>query len=162
MTGFDYAVFVIIGFSVLLSLMRGLTQEILSFLSWLVALWCASQYADRVSSMLPLPTTAPELRILLAFVAILMAVWVATLFIKLVIAKFIRMVGLGSIDRILGLIFGFVRGGIVVVLLVLAAGVTQFPQLPMWRNAMFSPLCVSVAKEALPWLPPALANKIHY
>lgn len=161
MTGFDYAVLVIVSFSVLLSMMRGLTQEILSLLSWIAALWCASQYADRVSMMLPLAAT-PEIKILVAFISLLIAVWLATLFIKLAIGKFIRLTGLGSVDRILGVAFGVVRGGIVVLVLVLAAGFTQFPQLPMWRNAMLSDMFVSAAIEVLPWLPPTLANKIHY
>jgi membrane protein required for colicin V production len=162
MTGFDYAVLVIMGFSVLLSIMRGLTQEVLSLLSWIVALWSASHYADQVSVLLPLQTAMPETRILVAFIAILIAVWLATLCIKLVISRFINMVGLGAVDRILGSVFGLVRGGIFVLVFVLAAGFTKFPQLPMWRNAMFSPLFVSIAMETLPWLPPALARKIHY
>lgn len=162
MTGFDYAVFVIVGFSLLLSTMRGLTQEILSLLSWVLALWCASQYADLVSAMLPMPTFSPEARLLVAFVGILIAVWLATVFIKLAIGKFISMTGLGGVDRILGMMFGVVRGGLVVLILVLAAGLTRFPQMPMWQNAMFSPIFVAAAMETLPWLPPVLANKIHY
>jgi membrane protein required for colicin V production len=72
------------------------------------------------------------------------------------------MTGLGGIDRILGLAFGFLRGGVVVMVLVLAAGLTKFPQLPMWQNAMLSPFCVAMAKDLMPWLPPSLAEKIQY
>ena len=162
MTGFDYAVLVIVGFSVLLSFMRGLTQEVLSLLSWLLALWCASHYADQVSTMLPMETAAPETRIVTAFVVILIVVWIVTLFMKLAIGKLIRVTGLGSFDRVMGIVFGVVRGGLVSLVLVLLAGLTKFPQLPMWRHAMLSGVFVSAAMEVLPWLPPALANKIHY
>lgn len=161
MTGFDYAVFVIIGFSVLLSLMRGLTQEILSLLAWIVALWCASQYADQISPHLP-GQLSPEVAILVAFVSILIAVWLGSIFIKLAVGQFVRMTGLGVVDRIFGVFFGLARGGIVVLILVLAAGLTKFPQLPMWRNALLSETCVSIAIETLPWLPPTLSEKIHY
>jgi membrane protein required for colicin V production len=162
MTGFDYAVMAIVGFSVLLSILRGLTQEILSLLFWVLALWSAGQYADQLSVLLPLETTTPETRILIAFIAILVTVWLVTLLIKLVVARFINIAGLNVLDRLLGSLFGLARGSLFVLLLVLAAGLTKFPQLPMWRNAMFSEVFVSAARATLPWLPPTLANKIHY
>lgn len=161
MTGFDYAVLVIMGFSILLSFMRGLTQEILSLLAWVAALWCASQYADLLSPSIP-GQLSPELALLVAFVAILIAVWLAGILVKMAVGQFIRMTGLGVADRIFGVFFGAARGAVVILVLVLAAGLTKFPQLPMWRDALFSEMCVSVALEALPWLPPTLAEKIHY
>lgn len=161
MTGFDYAVFTIIGFSIFLSLMRGLTQEILSLLAWVAAFWCASEYADQATALLP-KSLEPETSIIVAFVGIIFAVWLLTLFVKLAVGQFIRMTGLGIVDRVLGLGFGFLRGSAIVIAMVLIAGMTKFPQLPMWRNAMLSDMCVTVALEVLPWLPPKLAAAIRY
>lgn len=161
MTGFDYAVFIIIGFSIMLSLMRGFTQEVLSLLAWFVAFWCATEYADQVVVLLP-PHFDPETNIIVAFVSILLSVWLLTLFVKLAVSQFIKMTGLGIADRALGFAFGCLRGGAIVISLVLIAGMTKFPQMPMWRNALFSDICVAAAVEVLPWLPPKLAEAIHY
>ncbi len=41
MTAFDVAVFLIIGLSILLSVVRGAVREVLALAAWVVAFWAA-------------------------------------------------------------------------------------------------------------------------
>jgi membrane protein required for colicin V production len=66
-------------------------------------------------------------------------------------------VGLRGIDRSLGLLFGLVRGAILVVVLVALAGLTELPQHDFWRNALFRPAAEQGVRELKPLLPDTLA-----
>ena len=50
--------------------------------------------------------------------------------------------GLSGVDRSLGLMFGLVRGVILVLILVALAGLTELPQQEFWRNALLRPYAV--------------------
>jgi len=68
-----------------------------------------------------------------------------------------EVVGLRGIDRSLGLLFGLVRGAILVVILVALAGLTELPQHDFWRNALFRPAAEQGVRELKPLLPDTLA-----
>jgi membrane protein required for colicin V production len=82
--------------------------------------------------------------------------------IAMLISALVRTVGLGFADRFLGSLFGFVRGFLVVLLIVLAAGLTALPQEPFWRKAMLSKPLETVAMRVTPWLPQDLSKRINY
>ena len=63
------------------------------------------------------------------------AALVATMIISMVLSKLVRSVGLGLIDRIWA-VFGFARGGLVVLFIVVAAGFTALPQQPFRQQAL--------------------------
>ena len=52
MTIFDYAVLVIVGLSVLLSMMRGFVREILALASWVIAFFVAKAYVLELAPLL--------------------------------------------------------------------------------------------------------------
>jgi membrane protein required for colicin V production len=62
----------------------------------------------------------------------------------------------------MGVLFGLVRGLVILVGLVLVAGMTPLPREPAWRNALFSPTLVALAKSARAFLPAPLAERIHF
>ena len=51
MTVFDYAVLIVIGVSILLSVMRGFLREVMALLSWVVAFWVANLYTAPLAPM---------------------------------------------------------------------------------------------------------------
>jgi membrane protein required for colicin V production len=80
----------------------------------------------------------------------------------MLISVLVRSVGLGFADRVLGSLFGFVRGLLVVLMVVLAAGFTALPQEPFWRKAVLSKHLETAAMMVLPWLPQELSQRINY
>jgi membrane protein required for colicin V production len=55
-----------------------------------------------------------------------------------------------------------VRGLLVVMALVLAAGATSLPAEPVWREAALRPLLERAALGIRDWLPPAIGQHIKY
>jgi len=73
MTIFDYAVLIIVGLSVLLSMMRGFVREILALASWVIAFFVAKMYVLELAPLLPNAIPNASLRYLAAFIILFLA-----------------------------------------------------------------------------------------
>ncbi len=162
MTVFDYVVLTIIGLSILLSVMRGLVQEILALAAWVLSFWLAGKYAGQGAHWMPAGLPSDSMRYMAAFLAIFCAVWLLSAIVRITLNQFLKTTGLKPLDRMLGSVFGLSRGVLLVLMLVLIAGMTQIPQSQDWRDAMFSPLCEDAVLSIKPWLPAGLASRIHF
>lgn len=162
MTSFDYAVLLIAGFSVLLSVMRGMAREILALLSWVAAFWVANAFSGQLVPMLPVSIPNESLRYLAAFVILFLATLLVTSLITIALSEVIKNLGLKPADRLLGAFFGLARGMLIVLVIVLVAGLTALPRQPFWRNAMFSAPLEAVAQMVKPWLPEDFSKHINY
>lgn len=162
MTIFDYVVLGIFLISILLSIIRGLVREVLSIAGWVVAFIAASSYASDFEPYIPSEVGGESLRIIAAFVLVFLAVLIITVLITMLLSTFIKGVGLGFIDRLLGAFFGFARALVVVLVLVLVAGLTALPQQKLWQQAVLSEPLEAMAIQILPWLPDDLSRRISY
>jgi len=162
MTAFDYAVLVIIGVSILLSVMRGFLREVMALMAWIVAFWVANLFTDALAPMLPAAIPSPELRVLAAFVLLFLATLLIMTLVAITMGQFLKMIGVGPWDRALGALFGFARGMIIVLVLVLLAGLTMLPKQPIWKNAMLSSPLEALVMQARPWLPADLTKRLNY
>ncbi|XZG69196.1 CvpA family protein [Chitinibacteraceae bacterium HSL-7] len=162
MTPFDYAVLVILGYSVVLAVMRGFVKELTALLVWAGAAWLSFHYAERVQTWLPSGIPNDQLRYLAATIAIFFCVWVLATIVRLTLGQLFMSSELRVLDRLAGAVFGLARGVLALVFLVLAAGLTAAPKQPLWRNAMFSPALEALAQASLPLLPPELARQIRF
>ena len=70
--------------------------------------------------------------------------------------------GLGGANRLLGGVFGAVKGVLAVTLAVLACAFTDLPKSDEWQNAYSSPFFEGAASVAVPYLPEYLAKKVSY
>lgn len=162
MTLFDYVVLAIVALSVLLSVMRGLVREVLALASWVLAFVAASLFAGEVAALLPAGIRAEELRLLIGFAGVFLAVLLVLSLLAIIASKLVVSGGLGVEDRVLGGIFGLVRGMVVVMILVLVAGLTPLPRHAAWREALLSKPVTALARIIKTWLPAGLAQRITY
>ena len=162
MTIFDSVVLIIVVVSVLLSIVRGIVRESLSLAGWVIAYMAAKIFAKDFVSVLPLSITDESLRMIISFVAIFLATLIVMSMVTMLASALIRTVGLGSADRVLGALFGFARGLLVVLLLVLSAGLTSLPQEPFWRQALLSKPLETGVIMMIPWLPQGLSKRLNY
>lgn len=162
MTLFDYAVLGILGLSILLSVMRGFLREVLALLSWVVAFWLATLYAGEVAPMLPQSIPSEELRLLAAYALVFFAALLVMTLLSITVGQVLKLIGIGPLDRMLGAIFGFARGVVIVLALVVMGGLTSLPKEPFWRNATFSAPLEAIVLSAKPWLPAAVGNRLKY
>ncbi|UTH73248.1 CvpA family protein [Chromobacterium sp. IIBBL 290-4] len=162
MTWFDYIAIAIVAGSVLMALMRGLISEVMSLGSWLVAFWCAKQFGPTISDFLPGSLPGEGLRMVAGFVLVFFLVWLGSALLRVLLTGLVDSVGLGLFNRMLGGVFGLARGLVLVTALVLIGGLSSLPQKPMWRNAVLAAPFEHMALSLRPWLPPTLANNLHY
>lgn len=140
----DWVILAVIIISGLISLMRGLVKESLSFVGWVLAFWIALNFSKPLSAHLTSWITNSETRFIISFALL----FIATLFIlgivNLIIASFMQKTGLSGTDRLLGMLFGLVRGALIITLALLLLRLTPIPNEPWWQHAKlipyFSPL----------------------
>jgi membrane protein required for colicin V production len=162
MTPFDYAVLAIVGVSILISVIRGLVREVLALVAWAAAFVVATLFGARMAAVMPAAIPSEELRLLTGFLVVFVGVLVAMSLIAMVVSRLVKGAGFAFEDRMLGALFGLARGGLVVMVLVLLAGLTTLPRDPMWRNAMLSSPLEAFALYLKAWLPGDLSKRIKY
>lgn len=162
MTSFDYAVLTIIGLSVIFSVMRGMVREVLAILGWLAAFYVARTYTNQLLPMMPADIPSESLRVLAAFLVLFLATLLLASLLGIALSAIISKIGLGWLNRMLGALFGIVRGLVIVCILVFLAGLTELPKDARWRNAMFSAPIEALVTSILPWVPESISKHIKY
>jgi membrane protein required for colicin V production len=139
-----------------------MVKELLALAAWVVAFLVAQFYAGALAVHVPAAVTDPALRPLAAFLVIFLATLLAMSVLAILASGLIRKAGLGPADRLLGAVFGLVRGLLVVLIGVLAAGLTSLPRERAWRDAMLSAPLEALALGVKPWLPADFGSRIRY
>lgn len=154
-TGLDFIVIAVMLVSALLAMVRGLTREVLSIASWVVAaaatLFFFPRYQEDVRALLQ-PSW-------LADIALAVGIFVVTLiivsFITMRISDFILDSRIGALDRTLGFIFGLFRGFLLVVIAYMFLDWLVPPEnQPTWvREARSAPILLQTGNAIIGMLP---------
>ena len=158
MTSFDYLVLAILGVSGLLGLLRGLIKEALSLVAYVVAFLAAIWWGPRVTAWLVPYIENDLLRIAAAYGAVFVVVLLLVGLLNVTLATLIQRTGLTPADHGLGGLFGLLRGGLIVVVLVALAGYTELPRESWWQEARLSGTAVLGVQKVRQGLPPSLAQ----
>ena len=113
MTVFDYLVLGIIGFSILVGLMRGAIRELFSVLGWVLAFYLANRFNGEVISYMPEQIPGDAVKALAAFLVVFLLVLFVSTLLALLLTTLIKAVGLGGLNRVLGGLAGIVKGMLV-------------------------------------------------
>ena len=139
--------------SVLLGAWRGLVFEVLSLLSWLVALVAARYFAIDMALLLPMQGSSDGLRYAAGFVVVFVAVLLVGSLIAVVSKKLMTSVGLRPVDRVLGALFGSLRGGLLLLLATAVVHATPLKSTAAWQESVGAGLAMAVLKAVKPALP---------
>lgn len=161
MTTLDLIVLGILAISAGLGLMRGFVREVFSLGAWVLAFLFAKSLAPYLASVVP-GIESETFRHLAAIVLVFVLILVLASMSGAILAGMLKWAGLGFYDKLLGLIFGTLRGGVIVLLLTLLAGLTALPRTEFWQGAMLRGPLEALATRVLPWLPPGLSKHIQY
>lgn len=174
MSWLDAGIIGIIALSALISVFRGFVREFVALSAWIVALWLAFSYSATLAPLLPASldeadvalgetrVTVRNLRVGIVFTLIVVLALIAGAVLNYVIGRFLLRGTLNLADRALGLIFGVVRGVIVVVLLVMVAGLTRFPATPWWTESTLVGHFESIASRVIERLPEKYAEYFSF
>lgn len=142
--------------SMLLGAWRGLVFEVLSLIGWVVAFFIAQGFAADVAAWLPVGEAGAAWRYPLAFVLLFIAVAFGAGLLAALTRKMVTAVGLRSVDRTLGAAFGFVRGGVALLVVAVVVHLLALGGGALWRESRGA----IVLDAALQGLRPALPEKL--
>lgn len=157
----DYIIIGILGLSVLIGLWRGLISEVLALAIWIAAFWVAWLFGPVVAAHLEHLITLPSARIIVAYALCFVTVLILGALLRFVIGKLIQGTGLSGTDRLLGMLFGFARGVLLVSLLVFLVGFTAFTRDPWWQQSVLLPQFQRVAAWLEQHVPASVSEHLH-
>ena len=155
-------VLAIIGISIVVSMMRGAIKEMLAIFGWVAAFYVAKTYSPLLSPLLPQDIPTEALKTLAAFLILLIAVLFINSLLSIAISSVVSKIGLGWLNRFLGVVLGFAKGLLIVCVLVFLAGLTSLPKEKLWTDAMLSSPLEMLVKSALPWLPNSVTKHVKF
>jgi membrane protein required for colicin V production len=162
MTAFDIAVIVVVTLSALIGLWRGVIREVFALAAWIAAIVCVFLFGDKLALMLPFAQTTPWLRSLAGYALVFIGVFVVLSVAGFLFSKAVKAIGLSFVDRALGMMFGVLRGALIVVLLVFMAGGTTLPQMSWWTDSVSAKPLATIAAILRSKLPEDLAKRIKF
>lgn len=146
MDGADHIFAIILLVSGAIGCFRGFIRESIALVSWLVGLWVAWRFAYLVNPWLGGALAEPGVREWMGRAIVLLIVLLVGSLVGSVVAHFARRaVGLAAMDRLLGAVFGLVRGVVIIGLLVLAGRAAKLDGEPWWDETRSMPAAETVA-----------------
>jgi membrane protein required for colicin V production len=158
----DYLITIFIALSMIFGLWRGFLRAVISLASWIVAFAVASTFYRDVSEFFKPYIDIHSLRVIAAFATLFIITLLIGGLVGNLVSRLINYTGLTGTDRVLGTVFGLVRGAAIITLLVLIGGMTPLSKDNWWRQSML--LC-HFQEQAIwmrDFLPIELAHNIRF
>ena len=110
----DASILIVTALSFTFGIWRGLVREVLSLITWVLALLVARSYSEVVAATLFNSFDNLTMRFVTAFALIFIGVMMLGTFVNFLMSKLLIFTGLRFVDRILGGLFGIARGALIV------------------------------------------------
>jgi membrane protein required for colicin V production len=160
MTGFDWIIVAILILSTLMAVAQGLLREIFSLAGLILGLWLALWNYRVLAVPFERYIQSESVADIVAFLLIALGVMLIFSLIGHVVSALVRTVGLGGLDRLLGAVFGLVRGGVLVLLMILVVA-AFLPQSGWMSGSKLAPYFLSAAHWSSSGAPADLRVKIR-
>jgi membrane protein required for colicin V production len=157
MTTVDLVLLGIVGISLLVGLWRGFVEEVFALAVWAFAFLAAFQFSGLLAAELEPWVDMPSGRQGLAFAAVFLAVLAVGGLLTWLVGQLVAKTGLSGTDRLLGGLFGAVRGVLLVLALMIAAGFTPVPMDPWWGESRVIQALLPLAD----WFSGFLPDSVH-
>jgi membrane protein required for colicin V production len=161
MNATDLVIVGILAISVLIGLWRGLIAELLSVVIWVAAFWVAATFGADLAAQFEHSISMPMARLALGYGLCFFGVLVLGAIIRFVTRRLIWGSGLSGIDRLFGMLFGFVRGVLLVTLMVFLIGLTGLTRDPWWQQSALLPQFQGMAAWLGQNVPASLRDHLH-
>lgn len=148
--------------SALIGLARGFVKEVLSLFAWIAAIYVAWLFAERVANDYIRQFIDDEL---VSYLAAFGLLFLAVLFIiglfNLVITQLFNAAGMGGLNRLLGMLFGFARGFVIGALVVFVLNLTPLTRDGWWQQSQLRPYFADVGEWGWSKLPDKIRSLLR-
>ena len=135
MTVVDIVVIFVIFLSALFSLLRGFVKEAISLATWIIAIWLAATFAPQLADALPSNIESEAVRQAIGFGVLFVLTLMVGALVNMLVSQVVKKTGLSGADRIFGVAFGILRGGLIIVVFVVIGGMTPLPEMDWWQSS---------------------------
>ncbi|NJN52029.1 MAG: CvpA family protein [Gammaproteobacteria bacterium] len=133
MNGIDIGILVVIGISAAMGLVRGLMREVLSLAAWIAAFVMALALSGRLQVQFESYISDPSARFVAAFALIFIVTLILGGLVQWLVGKLVSSTGLTGMDRTLGLLFGGLRGAVLIIVVIVMLRPFSGTE-PWWRH----------------------------
>ena len=127
---------------------------------WLAALGVGYLYHKNVAEALTAQIAQPNVRLGVAFVGLVLAVLIVGSVVGWLLTALLDKTGLSGVDRLLGLVFGAARGGVVIAMVVFLAALTPLVEEDWWKESTAIAEAQLVAGWLLSLVPPEIQAQL--
>ena len=133
-TAVDWAIIAVLGLSILLSLWRGFVREAVSLAGWIAAFVIANMFVGEMAAFLQQWIANVTGRYVAAYALLFAGMLMVAGIAGKLSAQVVKVTGLTLLDRLLGTVFGFARGIIIVLVVVYVLRQLAPPQNVLWLD----------------------------
>jgi len=152
----DIALLAVFGLSVLIGLWRGFVFEIVSLLGWVVAFVIANTAGPLLAQFIPFGDVGSPVRLWVAYILVFVLVLLTCTLLARMLRALVSATPLSFVDRLLGGMFGVVRGALILVVVGMLVSLSPYSTSATWKNS-HGALWLGMALEGLkPVLPQSL------
>jgi membrane protein required for colicin V production len=149
----DWIFLAVLAFSMVVGLWRGLVFEVLSVANWIAAFVLAQWFAPTAAQHLPMAGATEVVRYAAGFVVVFVAVLFAGGLVAALLKKLVAAVGLSPVDRMLGALFGAVRGAVLLLALAVVVSMTPMRDTQWWQLSTGAHWATATLKGIKPLVP---------
>ncbi len=141
----DYLVIVAVIASAIVGAWRGFLREVIAFAAWVIALFLAWHFTDLIAPHLGGLMSDSGVRPWAARVIIVVLVLLLGAGVGATLAHFVRLSMFSGMDRLLGFVFGLLRGAVLLGVFVILGQLLKLEDEYWWSHSRLIPYGASVA-----------------
>ncbi|TAK61848.1 CvpA family protein [Methylobacter sp.] len=145
-----------------IGLLRGFIKEVFSLAFWILAVWVSLNFTREFSYFLESSISHPSARMIASFMALFAITLCFGGLIGFLLNILVKNTGLTIMDRFGGMIFGVIRGMVVVTVVVILAGLTPLTNDSWWTESIMIPPFQSFAVWLRDHISSGVAEYIRY
>ncbi len=153
MVALDWIFLSILALSLLIGAWRGLVYEVLSLATWVAAFLLAQWFAPAAAHYLPMEGSSETIRYAAGFVLVFIGAVFAGSILTWLISRMFQAAGLRPADRVLGAVFGLMRGVIVLLAVAVLVSMTPLQADAWWTESVGANWATATVKGLKPVLP---------
>ena len=141
----DYVVIAAILVSAVVGVARGFLREVIAVVAWVIALFVAWHFSDLIAPHLGGLLAGSQVRPWAARVIIVALVLLLGAAVGAMLGHYVRLSIFSGMDRLLGFVFGVVRGFVLLGVFVILGQLLRLQDEHWWRSSLLIPYGESIA-----------------